>query len=341
MGLVPGEELAGWRKKQPTSALEKGAIPMAEVFRVGNLTAQPGTKVRGFLKVINSDLEMPITLINGAKPGKTVVITGGTHGGEYPGIETAIRLAQQLEPAEVSGRLAIVHPVNTTAFLAKTQYVGPLDGKNLNRVFPGKATGTISERIAYTITTELHAQAEFYMDLHGGDIHEALVPFVLYPAGAREEVVRASREAASLFGVKYVVGSYSTNGTYGSAAMQGVPGILAEIGQCGLWSEEEVERYIRGVKNVLRHLGVLPGEGQRFDDVVYLPKMVGVNAEHTGCWYPRVKPGDRVTRGEKMGEIRDYFGRVLGEYYAPGDGVVLYVISSLAINAGEPVFAIG
>ena len=314
---------------------------MSDLFKVGDLSVEAGKKVQGFLKVYNSDIEMPITLIHGTKPGKTVVITGGTHGGEYPGIEAAIRLACQLSPQEISGKVAIVHPVNVRAFLAKMQYLGPDDGKNLNRMYPGKATGTVSERIAYTITTELFSQADFYMDLHGGDIHEALIPFVLYSKAGSEEVARVSEEAASALGVKYVVGSVSTTGTFGCAATMGVPGFLGEIGQCGLWSEEEVAQYMKGVKNVLKYLKVLPGEVEELCPVVVLPKMIGLNAEQTGCWYPSVKIGDVVVKGQKLGEIRDYFANVLGEYFASQDATVLYVISSLAITVGDPIVAIG
>ena len=314
---------------------------MSELFQVGNLSVEPGNKLQGFLQVTNSDLTMPVTLINGAASGKTVVITSGVHGGEYPGIEAAIRLAKTLEAKEICGRIAIVHPVNTTAFQAKLQYVAPLDGKNLNRMFPGRACGTITERIAYTISTELHAQADFYMDLHGGDIHEALVPFVLYPAFAGDKIAETSRLAAALLGVPYVVGSFSTTGTFGSAATQGVPGFLGEIGQCGVWTEEQVEAYMRGVMNILKHLDVVAGTVEDLGQVTYLPRMVGTNAAHTGCWYPSVQPGDQVQEGQKIGEIRDYFGNTLGEYFATLSGTVLYVISSLAINEGDPIVAIG
>ncbi|MDP3488490.1 MAG: M14 family metallopeptidase [Bacillota bacterium] len=314
---------------------------MLQLFEVGNLSVAPGNKLQGFLQVANSDLTMPVTLINGAALGKTVVITSGVHGGEYPGIEAAIRLAKSLDAKDICGRVAIVHPVNTTAFQAKLQYVAPLDGKNLNRMFPGRALGTISERIAYTISTELHAQADFYMDLHGGDIHEALVPFVLYPAFAGEDIAEVSRSAAALLGVPYVVGSYSATGTFGSAAAQGVPGFLGEIGQCGVWTEEQVEAYMRGVINILKHLDVVAGVVEDLGPVTYLPRMVGTNADHTGCWYPSVQPGDQVQMGQKIGEIRDYFGTTLGEYSATLSGTVLYVISSLAINVGDPIVAIG
>ncbi|MGE5653812.1 MAG: M14 family metallopeptidase [Bacillota bacterium] len=314
---------------------------MSDKFQVGALVAEVGCKLQGYLTVVNGALELPITLINGKQPGPTIVITGGTHGGEYPGIETSIRLAAELTPEDVSGRVAIVHPVNLPAFFAKQQYVIPEDGRNLNRMFPGKALGTISERIAFVITTELHAQADFYVDLHGGDIHEALVPFVLYPAGCDPKVAERSRVAASYLGVPYVVGSYSTNGTFGSAAARGVAGFLAEIGQCGRWSEPEVQQYLRGVKNVLKHLGVLAGQPERLASITEMPRMVGVNAEQQGCWYPCVKVEEHVAEGQKVGEIRDFFGKVLGEYYAPVAGVILYVITSLAINSGDPLIAVG
>ncbi len=315
---------------------------MSDLFTVGALSAAPGTKVRGYLEVPGTPVKMPATLINGAKPGKTVVITGGTHGGEYPGVETSIRIAGKLMPQDVRGRVAVVHPVNTPAFFAKMQYVGPYDGKNLNREYPGLATGTVTQRIAYTITNELFTQADFYMDLHGGDIHEALTPFVIYSVlGGSEEQKAMALAGAKAVGVKYICPSTSANGTFGCAATMGVPGFLAEIGNCGLWSEAEVTRYMNGVENVLKMLGVISGEAVPNDDAVLCQPMAGVNAEQTGCWYPCVGLEEKVVKGQKVGEIRDCFANVVGEYFAPRDGVVLYVISSLAICAGDPLIALG
>ena len=98
-------------------------------LKVGSLSAAVGSKVQGYLEVEGTPVKMPITLINGVNEGKTVVITGGTHGGEYPGVEASIRLAKTLQPADVSGQLIIVHPVNVPAFQAKLQYVGPMTAR--------------------------------------------------------------------------------------------------------------------------------------------------------------------------------------------------------------------
>ena len=311
-------------------------------FVVGALKASAGEKVQTFLQVEGTPVKMPITLINGIGEGKTVVITGGTHGGEYPGIETAIRIAKNIDPKDVNGQIAIIHPVNVPAFLAKTQYVSPLDGKNLNREYPGIATGTVTQRVAYTISSLLFSQADFYMDLHGGDIHEALVPFVIYSKlGTTPEQTELAIAASKATGIKYVSGSTSSNGTFGYAATIGVPGFLAEIGNLGLWSEEEVQTYVNGVENVLRFLDVLSGDAWESKDSVMLDHMEGLDATDTGCWYPCVQLDQPIKAGDKVGEVRDFFGNVLSEYFCPCDGVVLYIIASLAINAGDPIFCVG
>ncbi len=297
------------------------------------------TKTTGHLPVAGTPIEMPFTLICGEKEGKNILITGGVHGGEYPCIETAIQLARELEPKDVTGTVLIIHPVNTAAFLARMQYYGPYDGKNLNRVFPGKATGTVSERIAYTIH-ELQKEAAFFIDLHGGDIHESLVPFVIYSNVGSKEVAEQSRKASALLGFPYVVGSVSENGSIGGAATCGTPGFLAELGQCGRWNQDEVNQYKEAVKNVLRSLGSIAGQVQQHD-VEYLEKMLVATALHEGCWYPEVQLEDSVKKGQKLGEIRDFFGKKLSDYHAESDGIVLYMVTSLAITTNDPLCAIG
>ncbi len=315
-------------------------MSFATVLQPNGLLAEAGKKIRGFIAVPGTPVQMPATVIAGTRPGKRILLTGGVHGGEYPCIETAIRLARDLEPADIKGTLVIIHPVNTPAFLAKLQYYGPYDGKNLNRVFPGKALGTVSERIAYVVH-QLQQDADFFLDLHGGDLHESLVPFVIYSHHGQEGVPERSRAAGAALGFPYVVGSYSENGSIGAAALAGTPGILAELGQCGRWSEQEVATYVSAVKNVLRHLEMLDGTATANDAVSYLEKMTVVNATHDGCWYPAKNLEDRVEKGDKLGEIRDYFGEVLSEYFAGERGILLYVVTSLAITEGDPLVAIG
>ncbi|MEZ5042324.1 MAG: M14 family metallopeptidase [Saprospiraceae bacterium] len=299
-----------------------------------------GQKTRGYIQVPGTSVSMPITVISGTQPGQEILITGGVHGGEYPCIETAIRLAKALQPTEVRGTVVVIHPVNPAAFLARLQYYGPFDGKNLNRVFPGKALGTVSERIAFVVH-QLQQAADFYLDLHGGDIHEALVPFAIYSHLGEPAVVEQSKQAAVALGFPYVVGSYSDNGSVGAAAKAGTPGFLAELGQCGRWSESEVETYIDAVKNVLYTFEVLEGTVNPNSDVQFMEKMSVLTAEDEGCWYAFQQLEDSVKKGDKIGEIRDFFGQTLSEYFADSDGILIYVVTSLAIMKGDPLAAIG
>jgi len=305
------------------------------ILKVGNMEAKKGEKKQGYLNIRNTELSIPCTLINGVNEGKTVAITGGTHGSEYPGIEAAIRLASELTPEMVSGKIIIVHPPNLPAFQAKLQYIGPYDGKNLNCEFPGLATGTITQKIAYTITTELHEQSDFYMDLHGGDIHEAQITFVIYPELGSEEVIRISKEAAEIFDMKYIVKTSATRSAVGSAALKGVPGLICEIGKSGIWTEEEVDQYIKSVKNVLKYLKVIDGKSEPLHKVEHIYGFIEWKAKQTGCWYPCVSPGQNVAKNEKIGEIKDYFGKTLEEYFSPIEGIILYTVTSLAINVDD------
>lgn len=310
------------------------------ILQQNDLIVEPGKKMSGFISIPGTPVKMPTTVISSKKPGKKILITGGVHGGEYPCIETAIRLARNLQAADISGTLVIIHPVNTAAFLARQQYYGPYDGKNLNRVFPGSALGTVSERIAYTVH-QLQKAADFYLDLHGGDIHESLTPFVIYSKVGNAEVTKQSQKAAAMLGFPYVVGSTSENGSIGAAAAAGTPGFLAELGQCGRWSEEEVDAYLRAVKNVLTYLECLEGTLVEYSGIEFLDRMHVVKAKHEGCWYPSKKLKEEVQKGEKIGEIRDYFGKQLSVYHAPATGRLLYLVTSLAITEGDPLVAIG
>jgi len=312
---------------------------MENNFIAGSISVAPGSKVQEWLPVVNSNDKIPVTMINGAKPGKTVVVTAGVHGGEYSTIETAIRLANEIDPAAVSGRIAIISCANIEGFFTKTMYFNPLDGKNLNRVFPGKALGTISERIAYTISSLFYTQADFVMDLHAGDIHEDLQDYVIYPSIGSAELVAISREMAGLYGLGYASASSSNLGTYGSAADMGIPGILAEVGRNGRWNEHDVELVKHGFYNVLYALGVMAGEVQQHP-CVYFSGSAQVTAPATGIWHPEVKREQTVTKGDRIGEIIDLFGNQLAVITAPASGVMIYVITSLAINEGQSLGAV-
>src|SRR5580658_9164019 len=122
--------------------------------------------------------QIPVTTIEGARPGPTLALIAGNHGYEYPPILALQELRTQIDEATLSGTVIMVHVANMPSFLGRTVYFSPVDGKNLNRVYPGKPDGTVSERIAHAITTEVIEKADYVLDLHCGDGNEWLRPYV-------------------------------------------------------------------------------------------------------------------------------------------------------------------
>jgi predicted deacylase len=311
-----------------------------ETLEVGQLRATPGTKVTGFLDVPGTPIRMPVTLVRGRAPGPVLSITAGVHGGEYPGIEAAIRIGASLDPAGICGSVILVHIVDVPAFHGRNIYICPLDGKNPNRVFPGNPDGTASERLAHTVFTEVISRAEYYVDLHGGDINESLVPFTIMLESGDPAVDERARQLARVYGIKYVVRGRVSGGTYAAAAQRGIPAILTEAGGQGVLDEESLRIHLRGLRNVMRHLEILPGDPEPVEAIIVLNRFHWVTSEHAGLCYFRVAPGARVEQDEPVAEARDYFGRPLGIVRAPAGGIVLFTVTTPATSPGDPLFAV-
>ena len=315
---------------------------MKSSIMYGGLTCEPGKKVQGMVPIGDSGLTMPLTLINGVGEGKTVLLSTGIHGGEYPSIESVIELAAELMPQDISGQLIIYHPMNVEGFYQRVSYISPIIGANLNRKFPGKADGDAIERIAYYMTQEYTDRCDFVIDTHGGDLHEYLPPYVYYPGIGPDETVEESRQAALVLNAKYMVKSSARDGLYNSAGIRGIPGVLIERGCRGLWTKADVEAYKFDIKNVMRHLKLLKGEVKMPEKpATLITRASYLDAQHSGCWYPDVELEQRVKQGQRLGVIKDFFGNVLEEVYAEFDAIVVFLTVSLAIAQGDPIITYG
>lgn len=317
---------------------------MKDSITFGGISAAPGTKAHGWAPVLDTDYKLPVTVINGSKEGKSVLITSAIHGCEYPSIEAVFRLAENIDPQEVAGQIVFINPVNVDGFLERRPYIIPQDGKNLNRLFPGNPQGSLGDKIAYVLTEEYQKRVDFHIDTHGGDIPERQLAYVYYPGVSEDkEALRLSEEAtAYVLHADFMIKSRATNHAYNYAAICGVPSIELELGDCTTWNEEEVALYLENITNVLRYLKVLPGEAvKRTAPVKRITNGEYLDADASGRWYACVTREDKVRKGQKLGEIRDLFGKVLHEYYAKFDGVVLMVVATLAIKKGDALIAYG
>lgn len=317
---------------------------MKKDFTIAGITAKAGERIQKMLEVPGTDTCLPITVINGLKEGKTVLITSAIHGCEYPSIEAVFRIAEEIDPAVISGQIVVINPVNVNAFLSRRPYIVPEDGKNLNRLFPPVKEGTVGDCIAYMLTEEFIKKADFHIDTHGGDIPETQPNYVYYPGISEDkEVLQICQEASEyVLNVDYRIQSHATNHAYTHAAIVSTPSLELELGQNGSWTEEEVNAYLENLYNLLKYLEVYPGEAAKKEPPVKnITKATYIDAEFSGRWYPAVKSNDKIKKGDKIGEIKDLFGNTLAEYYAEYDANILMIVTSLAIKKEDALFAYG
>ena len=302
---------------------------------------EPNSKKHIVLSVPGTDMTIPVTMICGGAPGNTITISAGVHSREYIGIEAVIRLAQELNPGMVQGTVLLLHCCNYAGFISRSSDVVPLDGKNLNRAFPGDRNGTQTQRLAAFLEAEIIGNTDYLVDLHSGGFCEALTPHVYFHDAAEPKVCKMSQQIAELTSAAYLVRSTSKNGFYSYAGQCGVPAIILERGGSGLLHEDEVLADIADVKNILRGLGFLSDAPAAQNIHKVIQKGYYVDSPVSGCWYPRKHPGDRINKGEILGEIRDIYGAPVCGIYGETEGVILYQTISLGIEKGKPMIAYG
>ncbi|MDP5070334.1 MAG: succinylglutamate desuccinylase/aspartoacylase family protein [Congregibacter sp.] len=319
----------------------------AEDFHVGNVTAAPGQLVSGFLEVprgVDEGTNIPVTIAHGAQDGPVLALIAGVHGYEYPPITALQALRAEIDPLLLKGTIIMVHVANMPSFMGRTIYYSPIDGKNLNRMFPGDPQGSVSQRIAHLITTQVIDQADYLIDLHSGDGNEALRPYVYMPETGDPEFDARIRGLAVAFGLDHIVidtGPQHHSGpalfTDQTALLRGIPAITTETGQSGSNDAHWVALATSGVRNVLRHLKMLPGEEIANPGITWLSDYQVVSSPESGIFRPLTKDGYTVTEGATLGILMDFFGNEITRIRAPFSGVVNYVISTPPVSKGEPV----
>ncbi len=308
-----------------------------------------GTKEKGFLefKYRNSGepIRFPVGTIYGASDGPTLVVLGGMHGCEFCGIEAAIRLFNEVDPARLSGTLKIGTIYNMPAHVNSAGFVVPQDGKNPMSTFPGNVMGTFGEAMAYYFDQEVLSKADYFVELHGGDIPEALAPFNRWVQTGNPEQEAKAKAMAIAYNIPLVVKdlyeeNLPPNAAYVITAGRGKPAILCESGQQGILDNKYVNIHLTGLRNILVHLGMMQGEIVNTVKRCFLEPYVFVRTDQTGLWYTDYTCGTEVKQGTVIGSIRGYFGEPIAEAKAPIDGVLTCIRTSPNIRPGNVIFEI-
>ena len=306
----------------------------------------PPTTLRRTLSL--AGFEVPVIELTGAADGPRLTVLAGVHGCEYAPMAAVRRWTRALAGRELRGRIRAVPVLNLPAFRARTPFLVPDDGKNLNRCFPGDPDGTVADRLAYAAFTQLILGSDALVDAHAGDMVEALEPFALYDAGPSEA---RSLELATAYGLGYVIRQEpgpdrAVGGTTSTAAAElGIPAIIAEAGGCGLVEAAAVDAHVRGLDRVLALLGMASdpaAEAGQARPPARLGRFLWLRSTGEGWWEPAVRPGEQVAEGQVLGTVSSLDGaEVRQTVTAPAPGVPMFITSSPAVAADGLLLGLG
>ncbi len=289
------------------------------------------------------DISFPLIEVRGAD-GPVLAIVAGVHGCEFPGMEACRRLVAETDFSSLRGVLRVVPVANVPGFFGRSEVICPVDGKNLNRVFPGDSAGSYSEALAFHIMQEAVIGSDAVLDVHGGDIFEALVPYSGISHESEGDLHERSRELARVYGLPFVVtfDGHASAGTTlrdAAAANLGLPAVLHESGGQGLMNPDMIEAHLQGMRNTMRYMGMLPGDLNVRDSVDVLRSDFW-RAQHAGMFYPLVALGSEVKEGQLVGLVRDLLGDVIEEIVAPRDAWIIAIVTCFSCRENGIVYQV-
>jgi len=251
---------------------------------------------------------IPITVIVGGS-GPTALLTGANHGDEYEGPIALLDLARTVKAEDVTGRVIIVPMMNHPAFMAGKR-TSPIDGGNMNRAFPGKPDGTATGKIADYFQRTLLPLADVVLDIHAGGKTLDFVPFAAAHVLGDKDQQASCVAAMEAFGAPYsmMLRELDSVGMYDTAAEDmGKVFVSTELGGGGSATAASAAIAKRGVANLLKHAGILPGEPETGPSVALDTGADGcfVTSESEGLLEMLVDLGDPVEQGQPLARVID------------------------------------
>lgn len=282
-------------------------------------------------------LELVTHRIRGrAGEGPTLGLIAGIHGDEPLGVETVRRFVAELDPSTFSGQLFVLPVANPYAFQGLTRNT-PIDMSNLNRVFPGDAGGMLTDQLAHAIVELIVPNCDYLIDFHSGG-NLATVDYVY---------LHDTDGLAEAFGCEILFRGPSYPGSLGDyCRTNGVPTIVSELGGGQQLNAHYVEKGLRGIRNVMKKLGMLLGEPEVPEQQVVVDELIILRPHHGGLMLSSVEParlGEAVAAGTELGRVvSPYTFEVLETITAPFDPslVVLVRESVTKVDPGDYGFMV-
>lgn len=315
-------------------------------------TRRPGTKENFSIRLgelpNGVPVRMPVMVVSGVEDGPTLFLNACLHGDEVLTADVVRRTVQSLDAERLRGTLVAVPMANPASVGTRTRrnlseiYPGPHD---MNRVFPGTAGGLMAERAAQVLIERFVQRADCAFDLHCASVGGEWVPYTAVPARddcVSEEQYRRTDELARAFGAELVLDGHRSPGSLMSAALEaGAVASMAEFGVANMIDDEGREVGLRGIANLMRHLGMLDGEPERPSAPTVVTRLHRMSASRGGFLVQHGLLGRRVSAGDPLAQIETLTGEVVEEFIAPADGIVCRRNTMGVVGTGDLVVYVG
>ncbi len=316
-------------------------MPMSEHFTIKGVKIAKGQRRKvdiGVAKLYDfTGMHVPVEVVRGQEEGPVLFVDAAIHGDEINGVEIIKRLLNHKALKHIKGTLIAVPIVNVFGFNTKSRYLP--DRRDLNRCFPGSATGSLGSQLAHIFMQEIVAKSTHGIDLHTGAIHRSNLPQIRGDLDDPETMM-----LAEAFNVPVRINSASRDGSLReSARAVGVKILLYEGGEALRFNEETITIGLHGILSVMQAIGMLeagvhtpPPPRESF----YARSSHWVRAPHSGTLIARKHLGDVVKTGEVLGEVSDPFGSHRFNLFATHDGVIVGQTMLPLVNDGDACFHI-
>jgi predicted deacylase len=331
----------------------RGSILGRDVLIDGNPIPQ-GTVIKRRLCAAElpdgSPVDIPVMVVRGHAPGPVVYLGSGVHGDETNSVAIVSQAARELDPSQLAGTVVAVPVQSPLAF--RIQHRLPMDqffrspmDQNPSDVFhsfPGDPKGNLAARVAHVLFSQLMEPADYVIDVHTPTTGGRYAPFGFLPPTRCEAVVGRCEELAKAAGVDFILandkGMYvGDKNPHVIAAERGKVALGLEYGEGGRLEEEEITRGLRGVRNILRTLNMIPGQPESFGRQFIMRTMTVIRSSRAGILRLQVGLHDDVEQGQVVATITDVFGEVVEQIEAPHAGPVVRVTTHPTVPSGERV----
>ncbi|MCC2615293.1 succinylglutamate desuccinylase/aspartoacylase family protein [Aestuariibacter halophilus] len=281
----------------------------------------------------DTSMSIPVYVQRGRRPGPTLFVCAAIHGDELNGIEIIGRLIKSRSIKTLRGTLIAVPMVNVYGVVSQSRYLP--DRRDLNRSFPGSKKGSLAGRIANLFLKEIVAKSDFGIDLHTGAIHRSNLPQIR--ANLDDE---QTLEMAQAFGIPVLLNSDLRDGSLRQvAADQGAKMLLYEAGQALRYDEFSIRAGVKGIINVMRHIGMLNKTKAKRRIKHFVARESGwIRANESGFIFHKAHLGDHVMKGDVLATIADPYGDIVGTVTSPEEGVVIGKQNIPLTQEGEAIY---